>query len=549
MQRLTWTALAVAAAAVVTALFAGAAGAAIDAVSGQFEWLQTPPASVQPGALSSETVMRAFDERQHVTLTSPLSVNISQPGTYKLVADETPAVIPAGTVVDSQFVHVDKDTQFSTILTGTIHVDSDVLGIVLDNAAAQWLDASDFLGPAATLYPAPLLFGRGFELNTNQQDQIVLHADRRTIDITSDIRLQLVDQLRIITVGDQPPVVDAGPPASGAEGSAIALSGSVADPDTPSPTSSWSYAPLSGVDAGATCSFADPSAPSTTITCTDDGVYTATLTASDGENAPVSDITTVTVTNATPAVTTTSPAAGSYLPGSTIPLSASFTDAGRNDTHTCTIDWGDGSPVDTGTVSESNGSGTCTGSHAYAVSSSGSRTITVRVTDDDGATGQATATISVFSARSLKQDAIDRANALVPGARKPDADKLNDVVKEITTSLDPSRWGVDDNHVSEKKGQEVFDHEKKAVTKLMELLKGNTIPDASIQPIIDDLLNADLFIAQTEIDDATAAHGNATKIAQAQDELAKAADERSKGNYDKAVDHYKHAWEHARDAF
>jgi hypothetical protein len=176
--------------------------------------------------------MRVFDESQHVTLPSPLAVNISQPGTYKLVADETPTVIPAGTVVNSQFVHVDKGTQFSTVLTGTIHLDSDVIGIILDNAASQALDASDYLGAPGTLYPAPLLFGRGFELNTNQQDKIVLHDDRRTVDITSDMRLQLVDQLRIITVGAQPPVVDAGPPASGAEGSAIALSGSVNDPDT-----------------------------------------------------------------------------------------------------------------------------------------------------------------------------------------------------------------------------------------------------------------------------------------------------------------------------
>jgi hypothetical protein len=249
--------------------------------------------------------MRAFDERQHVTLTTPLAVNVSQPGTYKLVADETPAVIPAGTTVDSQFVHVDKDSQFSTILTGTIHVDSDILGIVLDNAAAQLLDASDYLGSPDTLYPEPLLFGRGFELNTNQQDKIVVHADRRTVDITSDIRRQLVDQLRIITVGDVAPSVDAGPDASGPEGSPIALSGSVNDPDTPSPSISWSYAPSSGVDAGATCSFANASSPSTTITCTDDGVYTATLTANDGTNPPVSDSTTVTVSNANPEVTIT----------------------------------------------------------------------------------------------------------------------------------------------------------------------------------------------------------------------------------------------------
>src|SRR4029079_7347683 len=101
---------------------------------------------------------------------------------------DRPARTPAGTVIDSHFVHVDKGTQFSTILTGTIHLDSDVIGIVMDNAASQLLDASDYLGFPTTLSPAPLLFGRGFELNTNQQDKIVLSADRRTVEITSDIR-------------------------------------------------------------------------------------------------------------------------------------------------------------------------------------------------------------------------------------------------------------------------------------------------------------------------------------------------------------------------
>jgi hypothetical protein len=354
-----------------------------------------------------------------------------------------------------------------------------------------------------------------------------------------------------VSVSNAAPVVDAGPPVSGAEGSAISLSGSVTDTDGPSPTTiSWSYAPLSGVDAGATCSFANSAMPATTITCTDDGTYTATLTAGDGLNPPASDSTTVTVSNATPVVTITAPPPGSsYQPGTPVSVSASFTDAGHNDTHTCTIDWGDGSPVSTGTVSESNGSGTCTGSHTYTTAGSGSRTITVRVTDDDGATGQDTVGIAVSSARSLKQDALARTNALIPGASKPDSDKLKQAANEITQSLVPTRWGADDNHVSETKGQEVFDHEKAAVKPLMDLLKGTSIPDASLQPIIDDLMNADQIIAQTEIDDAIAAHGNAMKIHDAQVELGKAASERSMGHFDAAVDHYKHAWEHARDAF
>ena len=157
-------------------------------------------------------------------------------------------------------------------------------------------------------------------------------------------------------------------------------------------------------------------------------------------------------------------------------------------------------------MTESNGSGTCTGSHAYAVASGGSRTIVVRVTDDDLGAGTDSRAISVSTPRTLKQDALDRANALLPGASKHDQGKLKDVVKEITTSLDPSRW-IDDIHLSKTKGHEVFDHEKIAAKRLMDLLDGTSIPDSAIQPMIDDLLNADRFLAQTAIGDAVAAGG------------------------------------------
>jgi hypothetical protein len=50
------------------------------------------------------------------------------------------------------------------------------------------------------------------------------------------------------------------------------------------------------------------------------------------------------------------------------------------DTHTCSINWDDGSTT-TGTVTESAGSGTCTGSHTFA--SAGVYSATVTITDDD----------------------------------------------------------------------------------------------------------------------------------------------------------------------
>lgn len=63
--------------------------------------------------------------------------------------------------------------------------------------------------------------------------------------------------------------------------------------------------------------------------------------------------------------------------GATVEVTASFTDAGGNDTHTCSIDWGDGT-VEPGVVAN----GDCTRSHAHG--SVGVLNLTVTVPDDDG---------------------------------------------------------------------------------------------------------------------------------------------------------------------
>lgn len=188
------------------------------------------------------------------------------------------------------------------------------------------------------------------------------------------------------------PVVDAGGPYSGQEGSPVTIAGTVSDVDGPGLSSSWSIAPSSGVDPGATCSIADPAALTTTVSCTDDGVYTLTLTASDGLNPPVSTNTTLTLTNVAPAVSISSPANGSlFVRGTRVSFIAPFTDAGTNDTHTCAVDFADGTPVATGTVTESPGSGTCRITHTFTAL--GAHNVLVRVTDDDG--GAATAVVKV----------------------------------------------------------------------------------------------------------------------------------------------------------
>ena len=73
--------------------------------------------------------------------------------------------------------------------------------------------------------------------------------------------------------------------------------------------------------------------------------------------------------------------------GTPIGVGASFTDPGKNDTHTAVWDWGD-STTSAGTVTESNGSGSVTGSHTYAAARV--YTITLTVTDKDEASAERT---------------------------------------------------------------------------------------------------------------------------------------------------------------
>lgn len=180
-----------------------------------------------------------------------------------------------------------------------------------------------------------------------------------------------------VTWTNPPPTNDTGGPYSGDEGSSVALDASATDPGGDTLSHTWSYAPVSGVDAGATCSFADANALDTTVTCTDDGLYELTLSTSDDVNPTVTDTADLTIGNVAPEITGITTPAASHAVGTPVSLDATYLDPGSNDSHTATVDWGDSS---TSTPAASGGS--VSDSHTY--SSAGIYTICVTVTDDDG---------------------------------------------------------------------------------------------------------------------------------------------------------------------
>ncbi len=127
-------------------------------------------------------------------------------------------------------------------------------------------------------------------------------------------------------------------------------------------------------------------------TFVDNGVFTVGLQVTDDDGGSATSNTVVTVINVSPAV---DPVVLNSTPaneGDSAVAMATFSDPGADDTHTCTVDYGDGSdPVD-GFV-EGN---VCTGpSHIYidddpSGSASDSYPVTIIVTDDDDGAGQST---------------------------------------------------------------------------------------------------------------------------------------------------------------
>lgn len=206
-------------------------------------------------------------------------------------------------------------------------------------------------------------------------------------------------QVTVIAASNTAPTADAGGPYTGNEGAQISLDGTgSSDSDGTIASYSWTVTPATSgsdqPDSGASCSFVSGFGSTTAqpkVVCTDDGSYDVSLTVTDDDGATDTDTATLTVANVAPVIGTVSPATGTlYAVGTTVNLSAPFTDAGANDSHTCTINWDDGAGAVSGTVT----SGSCTGNKTY--NSAGVYTIAIVVTDDDGGSDTETVMIIVY---------------------------------------------------------------------------------------------------------------------------------------------------------
>lgn len=176
--------------------------AEVSSVTGSVQLdVPTPGYSVVPEQNTDNSHIKVFDEQQGYALTADLAID-----QVNDTLEPNPPAIPAGTVVDSHFVHFDNvGTTTGVRLTGTITFDGPILGVITQDST---LWASDYLGNANVTYPASGSFlYRGIEQGTggvgdypsrnwNNQDTISISGNTLTLNLQCN---NVLDQLRVIT--------------------------------------------------------------------------------------------------------------------------------------------------------------------------------------------------------------------------------------------------------------------------------------------------------------------------------------------------------------
>jgi len=181
-------------------------------------------------------------------------------------------------------------------------------------------------------------------------------------------------EARVTAEINRAPVANAGPAASGFEGSLVSFDGSHSeDPDGTPLTYSWDF----GDGSSAT-------GPTPMHRYADNGTYVVKLTVSDGMLSGEATTSAV-IANVAPSVGLITAPIDPLEVGTLVTATAPFFDPGTLDTHTGVIEWGDGS-TSSAAIDEANGSGSASGSHAYAAA--GVYTLTLTVTDKDGGSGR-----------------------------------------------------------------------------------------------------------------------------------------------------------------
>lgn len=156
------------------------------------------------------------------------------------------------------------------------------------------------------------------------------------------------------------------------------------------------------------------------------------------------------------------------------------------------------------------------------------------------------------------------------GDREHALEKLDHALEELSESLDPELWLLDDlgqvegSHLDPEEGAHVFHEERHCAQYVFDAIDEGEIDDLGLQgellAIVDTLAFVDRRLAEIQLDDAVAFGGDPEEIDEAVAELARGnalvdkafatADLELRDNllYEAMDNAYRHAWEAAIDA-
>ena len=268
--------------------------------------------------------------------------------------------------------------------------------------------------------------------HTYDDDHIgAVRVELSEVHMTDEVELTDDDTAPVI-VYNVPPVVDAGPDQSVNEGDIVSFSGIFADPGiNDTHIIEWDFGDGSPPEVGSL---------TPTHAYGDNGSYTVTLTVTDDDGGVGTDTLTVLVSNVAPTTTIdpmSQPNPQFILPGvHTLTFVGSFTDPGWLDTHEALWNFGDGTVLP-GTLVEENvppdATGTATGTHVYWAP--GMYTVSLEITDDDGAVGSHTMDVVVVDEYGALEEINNYIQGLPDSAFKSKPDKQKNTINNMIVSI------------------------------------------------------------------------------------------------------------------